>query len=471
MNADAPRSPAPTPRRELPRVLGFWGVTAVMMGIIIGSGIFRTPTDIAKEIASPWMILGLWLAGGLISLCGAFTFAELATMFPQSGGVYVFLREGYGRFGRGLAFVFGWTYTLISKPFAAAGIAIIFGENVLRLFGGLTADAGTNTLRAKMVTSAVLVGLTWVNVRGVRLGTGLAGVLTTMKVGALVAIIGLAFSIGSPTHTPFAAVEPALPTVWYLAMVAAMSGILWTYDGWSDVGSLAGEIKDPKRRLPVCYIAGTLIITGIYVGVNAAYFWILPIDAIRGENNLAPRVIETLLGGSAGVLVTALIVVSTLGSTHGSIMTGARITFAQSNDGLLFGVFRRVHPRYMTPHASLWIQLALSLTALWGLDGFTAMAEGFTFTMWIFYGLAGLALFTLRVKRPDAERPYRCWGYPVVPALFVLAAGAMTALSIWGAVKQDGWRAQPLWWLLVLAAGVPIYLVWERLRRRHGVES
>jgi amino acid transporter len=460
--------------RSLPRVLGFWGVTAVMMGIIIGSGIFRTPTDIAKEIGSPWMILGLWLAGGLISLCGAFTFAELATMFPQSGGVYVFLREGYGRFGRCLAFVFGWTYTLISKPFAAAGIAIIFGENVLRLFGGLTNDPETNTLRAKVVTSGVLVTLTWVNVRGVRLGTGLAGILTTLKVGALLAMVGLAFSIGNPTHTPFAVVEPASPTsagVWYLAVVAAMSGILWTYDGWSDVGSLAGEIKDPKRRLPVCYIAGTAIITAIYVGVNAAYFWILPIDAIRAENNLAPKVVETLLGASAGAVVTALIVVSTLGSTHGSIMTGARITFAQSNDRLLFGVFRRVHPTYLTPDASLWIQLGLSLTALWALDGFTAMAEGFTFTMWIFYGLAGLALFTLRVSRPDAERPYRCWGYPIVPALFVTAAAAMTALSIWGAVKQDGWQAQPLWWLAVLAAGVPIYLVWERLRPKHDDAS
>ena len=453
-----------TPPAVLPRVLGFWGVTAVMMGIIIGSGIFRTPTDIAKEIGSPWVILTLWLAGGLISLCGAFAFAELATMFPQSGGVYVFLREGYGRGGRCLAFVFGWTYTLISKPFAAAGIAIIFGENVLRLFGLLTENAQTNTIRAKIVTSAVLVLLTLVNVRGVRLSTGLAGVLTAIKVAALLTIAALAFAVGNPQHVPFAAIAPPIETAWYLAAVAAMSGILWTYDGWSDVGSLAGEIKDPIRRIPRCYIMGTLVITAIYVAINAAYFWILPIDSIRTQSDLAPTVITALLGNSAGVFVTALIVVSTLGSTHGSIMTGARITYAQSNDRLLFSFFRHVHPTYQTPDVSLLIQLGLSLLALWGLSGFTQMALGFTFTMWIFYGLAGISIFTLRASRPDADRPYRCWGYPFVPALFVLASALMTGLSIWGGVAKDGWKAQPLWWLLLLAGGVPVYFVWERLR-------
>ena len=236
-----------TENSGLPRVLGFWGVTAVMMGIIIGSGIFRTPTDIAGRVASPWTVLGLWVLGGLLSLCGAFTFAELATMFPQSGGVYVFLREGYGPYGRCLAFVFGWTYTLISKPFAAAGIAIIFGQSVMRLFGVDAvggADAHTRMMEAKAITSGVLVVLTVINVMGVRLGTGVASVLTVIKVAALLAITGLAFSLGSPEHAPFAAVALEKPQAWYLAAVAAMSGILWTYDGWSDVGSLAGEIRE-----------------------------------------------------------------------------------------------------------------------------------------------------------------------------------------------------------------------------------
>lgn len=460
------------PAREhnagLPRVLGFWGVTAVMLGIIIGSGIFRTPTDIAGRVASPWAILGLWALGGLISLCGAFAFAELATMFPQSGGVYVFLREGYGPFGRCLAFVFGWTYTLISKPFAAAGIAIIFGENVMKLFGAPEADPHTRMIEAKAITSAVLIGLTVINVLGVKLGTGVASVLTAVKVAALLAITGLAFSLGRPDHAPFAAVALDNPQPWYFAAVLAMSGILWTYDGWSDVGSLAGEIKDPARRLPICYIAGTVLITAIYVAINAAYFWILPLDQIRATDNVGPVVMEKLLGASAGAAMTALVVVSTLGSTHGSIMTGARITYAQARDGLLFSFFGRVDPKQQTPAVALWVQLGLSLLALWGLDGFTQMADGFTFTMWIFYGLAGAALFTLRATRPDAVRPFRCWGYPIVPALFVLASVVMTVLSIWGEVEKSGWSAPSLRWLLVLAAGVPVYLVWERLRSRRA---
>lgn len=460
------------PAREhnagLPRVLGFWGVTAVMLGIIIGSGIFRTPTDIAGRVASPWAILGLWALGGLISLCGAFTFAELATMFPQSGGVYVFLREGYGPVGRCLAFVFGWTYTLISKPFAAAGIAIIFGENVMKLFGAAETDPQRRMIEAKAITSAVLVGLTVINVLGVRLGTGVASVLTAVKVAALLAITGLAFSLGRPEHAPFAAVPLSNPQAWYFAAVLAMSGILWTYDGWSDVGSLAGEIKDPARRLPICYIAGTVLITAIYIGINAAYFWILPLGQIRATDNVGPVVMEKLLGASAGAAMTALVVVSTLGSTHGSIMTGARITYAQARDGLLFSFLGRVDAKRQTPAIALWVQLGLSLLALWGLDGFTQMAEGFTFTMWIFYGLAGAALFTLRAARSDAERPFRCWGYPVVPALFVLASVVMTVLSIWGEVEKSGWDAPSLKWLLVLAAGVPVYLVWERLRSRRA---
>ena len=453
-------------------MLGFWGVTAVMLGIIIGSGIFRTPTDIARTIPSPWAILGLWALGGLLSLCGAFTFAELATMFPQSGGVYVFLREGYGPFGRCLAFVFGWTYTLISKPFAAAGIAIIFGENVLALLGlGQGLDPAARATLAKAITSAVLILLTTINVLGVRLGTGVAGVLTSVKVAALAVITLLALAFARPGHDPFAALPVDHPQAWYLAAAAAMQGILWTYDGWSDVGSLAGEVRDPARRLPVCYIAGTVLITGLYVAINAAYFRALPLAEIRGSENVGALVMSRLIGPAAGAAMTALVVVSTLGSTHGSIMTGARVSYAQASDGLLFGFFARVHPRLKTPDVALWVQLALSLLALWMLDGFTEMAGGFTFTMWIFYGLAGFALFTLRFTRPGAERPFRCWGYPVVPGLFVASSALMTFLSILGDVQEKGWRATSLLWILVLLVGIPVYFAWDGLRSRRTASA
>ena len=437
--------------RELPRRIGFWGASAVMVGIIIGSGIFAAPTAIAGQMGSPWMILATWLAGGVLSLFGALTYSELATMYPQSGGVYVFMREG---FGRPVAFVFGWTYMLITKPAAAAGIAVVFGQHVNSLLG-----TGWD---AKWVTTVILVVLTGVNVRGVRLGTGVAGVFTFVKVAAIIAIIALGVVLlkGSAANlkdqpAPLD-VRTGLPIPVLMALTPVMFKVMWTYDGWSDVGAIAGEVKDPQRELPKIYLAGTVAVTILYVAVNAVYLYMMPLSEMAGVDTVAPVVMRRLLGPAGGIAVTVLILVSTLGSTHGSILTGARVTYAQARDGLLFRFLGRVHPRYETPAVALWSQLALSITALWLLKGFAEMADAFVFTMWIFYGLAAAAIFVFRARRPDAPRPYRCWGYPVIPALFILAAIVMTAMSIY----QDPRHTLP--WLGLLAAGVPVYYVWNR---------
>ncbi|MGD9688261.1 MAG: APC family permease [Phycisphaerales bacterium] len=446
----------------LPRRVGFWGASAVMLGIIIGSGIFRTPPVIAEQLASPALILALWVAGGALALLGALTYAELACMYPESGGVYVFIREGYGQ---AMAFVFGWTYLLITKPFAAAGIAVIFGEHLNRLLG--------TDFDPPLLTCAVIIALTAVNAWGVRLSTGLAMVLTSLKLGALVAIVALAWwfgRIGPEALAPAAAIAPApaapgdgaalagaaeAPSLW-LALVPVMAAILWTYDGWSDVGAIAGEVKDPRRVLPRIYFTGTAVITLVYVLVNLAYFGVVPIGEMRGMETVAPTVAERLISG-AGVVVTAIVVVSTMGSTHGSIMTGARVTFAQARDGLMFRFLGRVAPRRQTPAVALWVQCLLSCVAALGLREFTQLADGFVFSMWIFYGLAGGAIFILRVRRPDAPRAYRCWGYPVVPLVFVLAAAAMTVLSICQRPEMT------LRWLAVLMAGFPVYYLWRRV--------
>lgn len=450
-------TPRPPTVTDLPRTIGFWGATGIMVGIIIGSGIFRTPPAIAGVLSSPALILVLWLVGGLVSLCGAFAYAELACMFPRTGGVYVFLREGYGR---GTAFVFGWTYLLLSKPFAAAGIAVVFAEHLNALLG-TAADT-------RVVTSAVLIGLTVVNTFGLRLGGGVALVLTGLKVLALAAIVALALALspGSAANFAGAALEAtpgAPPPSILLGIAAAMSLILWTYDGWSDVGAIAGEVRDPSRTLARSYIAGTVAVMALYVAVNAVYFWLVPMREMRATPTIGPLVAGRLteaLGLAAsigGVAVTLVVLVSTLGSTHGSIITGARISYAQARDGLLFRFLGRVHPRYGTPAVSLWVQLALSLAATWYAGSFKVLADTFVFTMWIFYGLAGASIFILRVRRPDALRPFRCPGYPLVPAAFVLLAAAMTALAI---ADNPG---QNLAWVAVLLAGIPVYLVWRRL--------
>jgi APA family basic amino acid/polyamine antiporter len=441
--------------RDLPRTIGFWGASAVMVGVMIGSGIFQNPPLIARLVDSGWLVLGLWVAGGVLSLLGALTYAELATMYPQSGGLYVFLREA---FGRGTAFIFGWTYMLVTKPFAAAGITVVFAQNVNALLGTQWNPAA--------MTCVTLVVLTGVNVLGMRMGAGVAGVLTAVKVAALLAVIGLGLVIspgGGGAGAAAAVVEgtgaaePLGPIgPWYLAIVPAMTLVLWAYDGWSDVGAIAGEVRDPQRRLVRIYAVGTAVVVGLYVAANAVFLKVLPLEQMRGVADVAPVVMERLVGPVAGVVVTLVVVVSTVGSTHSSIITGARVTYQQARDGLLFRFLGRVHPRYGTPDTALWTQCALSCAAVLYAGTFQKLAGGFVFTMWMFYGLGGIAIFVLRVRRPAVARPYRCWGYPLTPAVFVLAAAGMTAVEI----VQNPSGTLP--WLGVLAAGVPVYFVWRK---------
>lgn len=447
-SANGPPSLQPAPPLDLPRAIGFWGASAVMAGIIIGSGIFRTPTSIAQQVGDPWIILVLWAAGGVLSLAGALTYSELICMYPRSGGVYVFLREGYGPC---MAFVFGWTYMLISKPAAAAGIAWVFGEYLNSLLH-VRWDP-------RVVTTVVLTLLTIVNVRGVRLGAGIAMVLTTLKILALVGIVVAAAVFRTGDSANLASIHSPGPLI--LALAPVMYSVMWTYDGWSDVGSIAGEIKDPQRNLPRIYLTGTAVITLLYIAVNAIYMWLIPLEQMRQVTDVAPRVANLLLGGTAGGIVVSLVVlISTIGSTHGSILTGARISYAQSRDGLLFGFLGRVHPHYRTPDVSLWAQLALSITAVWVLKDFDKMVASFSFTMWIFYGLSGAVIFIMRRRHPEALRSFRCWGYPVVPAIFVLAAAGMTGMSIFDKPRET------LPWIAVLLAGVPVYFAWNWLRGR-----
>ncbi|MFN0134342.1 MAG: APC family permease [Phycisphaerales bacterium] len=442
-----------SPRADLPRRIGFWGASAVMVGVIIGSGIFQTPPGIAKELASPLLILFLWLLGGGLALLGAFTFAELACMYPQSGGVYVFLRQGLGP---RVAFVFGWTYMLLTKPFAAAGIAFIFAEHLNRLLG--------TTLDPRLITTAVLVTLTAINIVGVGPSTGLAKILTALKFGALAAIVLLALLLRKGDAANFAAVPLAEAKPIFLAIAPVMAAIMWTYDGWSDVGAIAGEVKDPTRSLPRIFIAGTLATTALYVAVNAVYHWLLPMAELRATSTVAPLVMSRLVGDLGTTAVTAIVLASTLGSSHSSVLTGARVTFAQARDGLLFSWLAAIHPRLKTPHIALLQQLGFALLALWVLGNFKSLADGFVFTMWIFYGLGGVAIFILRRREPDRPRPFRCPGYPIVPAIFVLSALAMTALTIWTDVsdpKSRGMATLP--WIGILFMGLPVYSVWKNL--------
>jgi APA family basic amino acid/polyamine antiporter len=428
---------------DLPRRIGFWGGSAIMVGIIIGSGIFQTPPPIAKELGSPATILLLWVVGGVLSLFGAFVYAELATMFPRSGGMYVYLNEGLGE---RVAFTFGWTYMLLIKPFAAAAVGLTFATHFDALLGV--------SWSPHAVACAMVVLLTALNAVTLKGSSATAIVLTSLKVLALVAIVGLGAGLMKGRAENFSAV-PSKPL--WMAFAPVMYGILWTYDGWADVSAISGEVVDPQRLLPRILLAGTAATIVLYVAVNVVYFSMVPIVEMRDQDTLAPLVMERLLGKAGAVLVTAIIVISTLGATHGAILTGARVTFAQARDGLLFRFLGRIDPKSQTPAVSLWVQAGTACAAVVYLRQFKDLSEGYGFMMWIFHALIATAVVALRAKRPDLERPYRCWGYPWIPVVFIGVSIAMTVLYI----ARD-WRMS-LPWLGVLLLGLPAHWVWKRL--------
>ena len=427
---------------DLPRRIGFWGGSAIMVGIIIGSGIFQTPPIIAGQMGSPALILALWVVGGILSLFGAFVYAELAAMFPRSGGIYVYLNEGLGS---RVAFTFGWTYLLLSKPFAAAAISITFADHVNALFG--------TSWNPQAIACAMGVVMTGVNVVTLKGSSVVAMLLTSLKVLALALIVGLGVAMMKGSAANFAGI-PAPKPVW-AALVPVLFAILWTYDGWSDVSSISGEVIDPARRLPRILVTGLVATMGIYLAVNAVYFSLVPVGEMAQVATVAPLVMERLLGGSGAAVVTAMIVISTLGATHGAILTGARVTFAQARDGLLFRFLGRIHPKFETPHVSLWVQLALSIAAVVYVKHFKDLSEGFVFTLWIFHSMVAASLLILRKRRPDLERPYKCWGYPWVPIVFILVQVLMTVAYV-----AQSWRTT-LPWLGVLALGFPAYSLWK----------
>jgi APA family basic amino acid/polyamine antiporter len=436
----------------LPRRIGFWGGSAIMVGIIIGSGIFKTPTSIAQQLGNPSLVLFMWVIGGMLSLFGAFTYAELGTMFPRSGGIYVYINEGFGEL---VAFVFGWTYMLLVKPLAAGGICMVFADHVNLLLG---VDWDT-----RATTCITLLLLTAVNTMGVGIGANFAILLTGLKTAALAAIVlvAVAMTKGEAAHFVAAPAPVALST----GIIAALSSVLWTYDGWSDVASVAGEVKNPQRLLPKIFTAGTATCIGLYVAVNAVYIWMIGLEQMRGVPTVAPIVMEMLLGKASSVVLTVIIIISTLGATHCSIITGARVTFAQARDGLLFRALGRVHPRYRTPDVSLWVQAILSCVAVIALRDFDRITSGFVFMMWIFYAMAAAALIVLRIRRPHAERSYRCFGYPFVPILFIASAAVMTTLEVWGDPRER------LPWLGVLVAAIPAYYIWRGFQRRRTTNA
>ena len=445
-------TPAVSQARELRRVIGLAGGIAVVVGITIGSGIFRTPPTIAGFVPNPLVIMGLWTAMGLISICGALAVAELSTLLPHAGGVYVFLREAYGD---AAAFVFGWLYVLVTTPTAVASLATVFGEFLLNLLG-MRVDARA----VQLIAIAAIITLTGANVLGARVGAAVSEATTLVKVTALAAIILGAFLLGNGSAaniTEGGAVHGG-------GLARAVASVIWTYDGWIAVSMIAGEVVAPERLMKRIIIVGMLVIVTLYVGANLAYLYRMPVRVMAQQKEAIARTVTTAIAGpAAGVAVLLAIMVSVFGALNGNLLAKPRVAYAMARDGLIFSFLGDTHPRWSTPWAALVIQGAVAIVMVLALKDYDTLITYFVVVEWAALIFAVGAVFVLRRKMAQAPRPFRTPGYPLVPLVFVIGTVVGLSAIVWGQIQVSNFS--PLYGLGLALAGFPVHHLWKRLQR------
>jgi len=438
--------------QDLRRVIGFFGGTALIVGITIGSGIFRTPPTIAGLVPHPLVIMGLWIAFGMISICGALAVAELSSLLPQAGGVYVFLREAYGD---AAAFVFGWLYVLVTTPAAVAALSTVFAEFLLNLLG---VPAGASTVQ--MIAIAAIIILTWANVLGARVGAAVSEVTTLVKVTALAAIIIGAFLLG---HGSLSQLTEG-GVVHGGGLARAVASVIWTYDGWIAVSMIAGEVLAPERLMKRIIITGMLVIVTLYVGANLAYLYVMPVSVMAQQKEAIARTVMTAIAGRAGgIAILLAIMTSVFGALNGNLLAKPRVAYALARDGLIFSFLGKTHPRWSTPWAALLIQGVVAIIMVLVLRDFDTLTTYFVVVEWAALIFAVGAVFVLRRTMPEAPRPFRTPAYPWVPLFFVFGTIVGVSAIVWGQIQVGNFS--PIYGLGVAAAGFPVHHLWKRLKR------
>lgn len=447
--------PAPASDAGLVRALGLGSTTLFVIGSVIGSGIFLTTGSMAAVLPSASLILIAWVLGGVISLCGGLTYAEMGAMYPRSGGTYTYLREA---FGPTLAFIYGWAALVVFFSGGIAAVATGFAEYVSYFVPAVSSGHVLWTLAtpigpwkisaAQLVAVACIGSLAWINYVGVRFGNRVNVVMTIAKIAGLAALplMAVLYAGASPAWTP---VVPAVPRP-AAAFGVAMIAVLWANDAWYSVTWIAGEVKDPQRTLPRALIAGIAALTLIYVTVNLAYLYALPMSQLAGVTRVGERAATVMVGPNGARFVAMTVLISTFGNSAAAILAGARLLFAMAFDGVFFRSAARVHPRYRTPHIAV-VALAAWSAAL-ALSG--SYEQLFTYVMFasiLLHMIGGLAVFRLRRTQPDRPRPYRVWGYPVVPITFIGASAAFVINTLLERPRES------LAGLGLLALGLPVY--------------
>ncbi|MFN7942785.1 MAG: amino acid permease [Thermoanaerobaculia bacterium] len=454
--------PVGTTGPRLERQLGVWDGALITIGSVIGTGIFLTTSNIALVLPHAAGVLAVWLVGGLLTLAGALTYAELGAMFPEAGGIYLFLREAYGPL---TGFLYGWACFFVIMTGGIAAIAVGFGEyfgsffpffSTQHVLWSLPLGSFSWTVNGgQLAGSLAILLLTAINHRGVRQGAIVQNLMTVIKIGAIGLFVVGGFLVPAKAHPQWTAPLPPLSTGWLAAFGVAMIAALWTYDGWYGLTFSAGEMKDPARTFPRGIIFGTAAIVTLYVTLNLAYLRALPVGEMGGTARIGEAAAQQLFGAGASRWLSAAIVISTFGCLAGTILYAARIYLPMSQERLFFRSVGKIHPRFHTPAISLWVQAGIAIVET--LSGrYDQLYTYVVFMAVAFHALTGAAVFVLRWREPDRVRPYRVWGYPAVPALFILASFILMANTL---------KERPVESLIgvgLIALGVPAYAFWRR---------
>jgi APA family basic amino acid/polyamine antiporter len=492
-------------KNQLVRGLSLVAAISIVIGNVIGTGVFLKARVMTCNVGTPKMVLLVYVVAGLLSLAGALSYAELAAMMPKAGGEYVFMREAYGR---RWSFLFGWMSFFIGKAGSQAALGVQFALFLNIMIGGSLAGEFFSTTvlghpvpfgKLQMVALLAILVVTGINCLAVKVSGGVATVLSGVKI-ALVLLVGIgAFLFARSadwSHLLMANVGGTCEGVGAAArfgfggFIAAMLGALWAYDGWNNVTLVAGEVQNPGRNLPRALIGGTILIMGLYLLANVAYFYALSpteIASISTKSSVATEVAKQFLGPLAISFIAAALLSSTFGTLHTSVLTGARVPYAMARDGLFPRSLSRVSPRTHVPTGALIVQAVWACILVVAFSSsFDTLTDYAIFGLWIFYGLVTAAVFILRRKLPEADRPYRAWGYPVVPVLFLLATALILGTTLVGAGADFAdavtqllhgeflsglavlLRNPPIAGIGLIALGLPVYWLWERRAKDQG---
>ncbi|QOY89153.1 APC family permease [Paludibaculum fermentans] len=446
---------------QLRRDLGLWGAASIVVGTVIGSGIFLVPKTMIQQVGDPWMLFAVWIFGGILSLAGALTYAELAAMLPEAGGEYNYLSEAYGPFW---GFLYGWTQMWVAKSGSIATLATGFYLYLanFRPELGVTAfviplPLGENFAPLEVRTGqlfaiALILALAVLNWFGVKVGGGVQIGVTILKVGLIGGIIGVGIFGSSGPNAGGAFVGATGGTAGFFAALVAA---LWAYDGWNNVSMVSSEVKNPQRNLPLALIYGTFAVVAIYLATNFAYFHVLNANEVGHSDRVAATMMHRVLGNWGANAVSIAAMVSIFAALNGSILTGSRVPYALARDGYFFRRFAAVNEAHRTPGFSILALSGWSCVLL--LSGrYDQLLNLVIFPSWILYGMATAAVIVLRRKRPDLHRPYRTLGYPVVPVLFVLVAVLLLYFTLRNSPRES------ILGLVLIAAGFPFYRHWKR---------